>query len=459
MANYHSCILLGAAALLGACKQAPKTEPLPALAPPSSWQAPKSLDAPLQTDWLDNFADPELEALIAEALANNADLRITAGRLNQALSEAGLSRAARLPGAGIGLQAQRQRTGPMFGYNYLNDYQLGINLSWELDLWGRLANEHQASRAQVEARAADYEAARLSLAAQVSKAWFNLKEAHSQTQLSLKTTRSYRKNLATLEARYERGLGDSLELRQLRTEVANAEAGLQARRRATQQASRSLELLLGRYPAAAINTDNEFPQLQTPLPAGIPAELLERRPDLQAAKARVQAAEKTKRAKRKAWLPSLSLTGSSGTASNEFENLLDSDFRVGNILGNLTLPIFQGGRIMANIQRADSLLAQAEAAYHNTALRAFLEVENALSAEHFLRLEAEKLERANKEADAAERLAWQRYQNGTLEFINVLISQRAAAQARSRYLNILNQRLQNRIDCILALGGSFEISS
>jgi NodT family efflux transporter outer membrane factor (OMF) lipoprotein len=347
----------------------------------------------------------------------------------------------------------------MFGYNYLNDYQLGINLSWELDLWGRLANEHQASRAQVEARAADYEAARLSLAAQVSKAWFNLKEAHSQTQLSLKTTRSYRKNLATLEARYERGLGDSLELRQLRTEVANAEAGLQARRRATQQASRSLELLLGRYPAAAINTDNEFPQLQTPLPAGIPAELLERRPDLQAAKARVQAAEKTKRAKRKAWLPSLSLTGSSGTASNEFENLLDSDFRVGNILGNLTLPIFQGGRIMANIQRADSLLAQAEAAYHNTALRAFLEVENALSAEHFLRLEAEKLERANKEADAAERLAWQRYQNGTLEFINVLISQRAAAQARSRYLNILNQRLQNRIDCILALGGSFEISS
>jgi outer membrane protein TolC len=110
------------------------------------------------------------------------------------------------------------------------------------------------------------------------------------------------------------------------------------------------------------------------------------------------------------------------------------------------------------VQRAESLLTQAEAAYHNIALRAFLEVENALSAEHFLKLESEKLKLAHTEANAAERLAWERYQNGTLDFINVLISQRAAAQARSRYINLLNQRLQNRIDCHLALGGSFNTS-
>lgn len=458
MGKYHTCFILGAAILLNACKQAPKTEPLPALAPPTQWQAPKSLTAAPSVNWLEDLGDPQLEALITEALTNNADLRRTAGRLDQALSEAGLSRAARMPNAGVGLQAQRQRTGPTFGYQYLNDYQLGINLSWELDLWGRLANETKAARAQVEASAADYEAARLSLAAQVSKSWFNLKEAHAQTQLSLKTTRSYRKNLETLETRYERGLGDSLELRQLRTEVANAEAELQNRRRATQLASRSLELLLGRYPAAELKTSRPLPELAKPVPAGLPTELLERRPDLQAAKARVQAAEKTTRAKRKVWLPSLSLTASGGTASSEFENLLDSDFRIGSILGKLTLPLFQGGRIRANVQRAESLLMQAEAAYHNAALQAFLEVENALSAEHFLKIESEKLKLANTEANAAESLAWERYQNGTLEFINVLISQRAAAQTRSRYINILNQRLQNRIDCHLALGGSFESS-
>lgn len=458
MGKHHTCFILGAAILLNACKQAPKTEPLPALAPPAEWQASKSLLATPSVNWLQDIGDLQLEALIAEALANNADLRMTAGRLDQALSEAGLSRAARLPDAGVGLQAQRQRTGPSFGYQYLNDYQLGINLSWELDVWGRLANEAQASRARVEASAADYEAARLSLAAQVSKSWFNLKAAQAQTQLSLKTARSYRKNLETLEARYERGLGASLELRQLRTEVANAEAELQNRRRAAQQASRNLELLLGRYPAAELKSKPKLPELAKAVPAGIPTELLERRPDLQAAKARVQAAEKTTRAQRKVWLPRLSLTASGGTASSEFENLLDGDFRMGSILGNLTLPLFQGGRIRANVQRAESLLTQAEAAYHNIALRAFLEVENALSAEHFLKLESEKLKLAHTEANAAERLAWERYQNGTLDFINVLISQRAAAQARSRYINLLNQRLQNRIDCHLALGGSFDTS-
>jgi outer membrane protein TolC len=135
---------------------------------------------------------------------------------------------------------------------------------------------------------------------------------------------------------------------------------------------------------------------------------------------------------------------------------VDSSFKVGNILGNLTLPIFQGGRIKADVLRAKSLLTQAEATYHNTALRAFLEVENSLSAEGFLKSESQKLKLANRQAQAAEDLAWERYQNGTLDFINVLNTQRAAALARSRFLNIHNQRLQNRIDCLLALGGSFE---
>ena len=458
MVKYHSFLLLGTALLLGACKQAPQPDPLPELAPPAKWQAPNSLKESPGFNWLEDLGDPLLEGLVAEALSNNADLRTTAARVDQALAEAGLSRTARRPLANVGLQAQRQRTGPLFGYDYLNDYQLGLNLSWELDLWGRLANQTKAARALAEASAADYEAARLSLAAQVSKAWFNLKEAQAQLQLSRKTNRSYQQQLQTLEDRYNRGIGNSLELRQLRTEAATAGADLELRRRANREASRTLELLLGRYPAAELKSNHAFPALAKPVPAGIPAELLERRPDLRAAKARVQAAEKTVRAKRKAWLPALSLTASTGTASREFEDLMDSSFRVESILGNLTQPIFQGGRIKADVQRAQSQLLQAEANYHNTALRAFLEVENALSAEHFLKKESEKLTLAGTEAQAAERLAWERYQKGTLEFINVLITQRSAAQTQSRQINIQNQRLQNRIDCLLSLGGNFESS-
>jgi NodT family efflux transporter outer membrane factor (OMF) lipoprotein len=456
MDKYSTCVVLIAAALLSACSHKPEKEAPLVLAPPAAWHTPKHATTPPSDPWLKDFNDPELEKLVAEALTNNPDLRTASARIGQALAEARLSGATRLPAADVGLLAQRQRTGPTSGYNYLNNYQLGLNLSWELDLWGRLANQIQAAKARTKASAADYEAARLSLAAQVSKAWFNLKEARAQSDLALKTARAYRKNLQTLKARYESGLGDSLELYQLRTEVANAEASLEARRRASQQAARTLELILGRYPAAELKSNTDLPTLKGSIPAGIPAEILERRPDLQAAKARVKAAEKTVSAKRKAWLPAISLTGSGGTASLQFEDLMDSSFKVGNILGNLTLPIFQGGRIKADVLRAKSLLTQAEATYHNTALRAFLEVENSLSAEGFLKSESQKLKLANRQAQAAEDLAWERYQNGTLDFINVLNTQRAAALARSRFLNIHNQRLQNRIDCLLALGGSFE---
>lgn len=460
MVKFYSYFMLGAGLLLlGACKQVPTAGPLPELAPPANWQAPKSQNTPLSFNWLEDLGDSLLVELVEEALSNNADLRITAARVDQALAEAGIQRAARIPQANIGLQTDRQRTPSPTGYDYQSEYLLGINLSWELDLWGRLANESQAARILSTASIADFEAARLSLAAQVCKAWFNLKEAEAQMQLSRETNRSYRQQLKTLQARYDRGIGSSLELRQLRTEVASAGADLEARHRAAQAASRTLELLLGRYPGAELKTDPTLPQLNRPIPAGIPAEVIARRPDLQAAKARVQSAEKTARAQRKAWLPTISLTASSGTASGEFEALMENNFRVENVIGNLTAPIFQGGRIRANVQRADSLLLQAEAHYHNAALRAFLEIENALSAEYLLKKESNKRTLASKEAQAAESLAWDRYQNGTLEFINVLIAQRSAAQARSRQISIMNQRLQNRVDCHLALGGSFETQS
>lgn len=442
--------------VLVACKHVPKAGPLPELTPPENWQAQKSQDTPITFNWWAAFGDPLLVALVDEALAHNANLRTTAARVDQALAEAGISRAPRMPQANIGLQADRQRSRFQTGYTYQNDYQLGINLSWEIDLWGRLANESQAARALSTASIADYEAARLSLIAQVCKAWFNLKEAQAQMQLTRENHHSYRQQLQTLQARYDRGIGSSLELRQLRTEVASAGADLEARRRATQKASRTLELLLGRYPGAELKANPHLPKLNQPIPAGIPAEVVERRPDLKAAKARVQSAEKTARANRKAWLPSIGLTASTGTVSGEFEDLMENNLRVENILGNLTAPIFQGGRIRANVQSAASLLRQAEANYHNAALRAFLEVENALSAEYFLKKESKKRTLASDEAQAAENQAWERYQNGTLEFINLLIAQRSAAQARSLQLISMNQRLQNRIDCHLALGGSFE---
>jgi outer membrane protein TolC len=191
------------------------------------------------------------------------------------------------------------------------------------------------------------------------------------------------------------------------------------------------------------------------VPAGLPSDLLLRRPDLIAAERRLAASSQQVRAARKEWLPKLSLTGTTGTSAPEFAELLNNNFRVSTVAGNLLQPIFQGGRIRANVDRRASQQAQAAAAYHNAALQAFLEVESTLAAETLLRAESQQLQRAADEASAAATLAWQQYRSGTLDFLNVLRSERVAANARSRYLSLRQQLLSNRIDLHLALGGSF----
>ena len=153
------------------------------------------------------------------------------------------------------------------------------------------------------------------------------------------------------------------------------------------------------------------------------------------------------------------MTASGGTSSQEFENLLNGNFGVWSLAGNLTQPIFQGGRILANIDRNTALREQAAANYYNSALRAFLEVETTLAAEQFIRREQAKLAIAAEEATATEALAWDRYRNGTGDFLSALDAKRTADVARSRLLSVSNIFLQNRVDLYLALGGAFESNS
>jgi outer membrane protein TolC len=198
-----------------------------------------------------------------------------------------------------------------------------------------------------------------------------------------------------------------------------------------------------------------LPELPESIPAGLPAELLQRRPDLVAAERQLAAADRERRAAQKDLLPQISLTASGGSSSQAFENLLDGDFSVWSLAGNLTQPIFQGGRILANIDRSLALSDQAAANYRDTALRAFLEVETTLAAEQFLRREQTTHTLAADEATKTEDLAWERYSKGTGDFLSALDAQRTADAARSRLLGVANLLLQNRIDLYLALGGAF----
>ncbi len=455
---YYSLLLT----LAAGCATSPERSAAPEVNWPDSWSANAKTDH-IEAGWLADLNAPELEALIYEAMAHNADLQRVTATLGQSAAEARMAGADLMPSANLGLDGARQRIstfGPSAtGGVVFENYNLGPNLSWELDLWGRLRDQTSAALARLEVTQAELQAAQLSLAARVAKAWFNLIEAEQQVAEAARTTAAYRENLKALESRFKRGLAEGLDLRRTRTLAANSEADLANREQALDAAKRDLEVLLGRYPEAGVLGRTLLPELPGPIPAGLPAELIQRRPDLIAAERRLAAADREFVASQKELLPQISLTASGGTSSQEFRNLLDSDFSVWSLAANLSQPIFQGGRIRANIDRSASRQEQARAAYRNAALQAYLEVETTLAAEAYLKNEYAHLQVAAEEANAAETQAWQRYRSGTTEFLNVLDSQRSAAAARSRLINLENALLQNRIDLYLALGGPFATES
>jgi len=449
--------LLTACALLAACASPPDRAPAPSPEPPAAWTAAESTPAAAPEPWVEAFASPQLRELILEAFARNPDLEIAAARLDQAIAEARVAGADGLPEANLGLSGQRQKIstfGPQsIGGVRFDDYGLDLSVSWELDLWGRLRDRESAALGRAQASEADFAAARLSLAGRVAQAWFNLLEAEEQRQLARATAEADRENLRALENRFERGLGDGLDLRRIRAQAAASEAELSRRARTRDQLARSLNSLLGAYPETLDPVSRALPPLPPELPAGIPADILERRPDLAAAERRLAAAEKELGAARKERLPRISLTGAAGRSSQEFRDLADNDFSVWSLGANLAQPVFQGGRIAGSIQRAEALRTQAAAEYRRAALQAFLEVESGLAAEALLREEAERLAEAAAEAAAAEELAWVRYGKGTTAFLDALEASRTAASTRSQAIRLSNQLLQNRIDLYLALGG------
>jgi NodT family efflux transporter outer membrane factor (OMF) lipoprotein len=453
------CLSFAATSLLfTACATSPDRSEAPAVNLPAAWGNQSFSNAP--TSWLADFKSPQLEALVLEALAGSPSLKATAARFAQSIAEARISGADLKPNLGLGLNGARQKIntfGPSStGGVIFENYDLALDISWEIDLWGRLNDQTSAAVARVEGFQADLDAARLSLAAQTTKGWLSLIEAQQQLTLAERTAEAYRYNQSALESRLKLGLTKGFDLRRVNIQAASAEADVVSRQRALDQAKRNLEVVLGRYPAGALHSAITLPSLPETIPAGLPADLIQRRPDLVAAERQLAATDRELRASKKDLLPRISLTASGGISSQDFENLLDGDFGVWTLAGNLTQPIFQGGRIIANIDRSTALRDQAAANYRDSALRAFLEVETTLAAEQFIRQEQAKLAIAAEEATTIESLAWNRYQNGTSDFLTALDTKRTADAARSRLLGVTKLFLENRVDLYLALGGSFD---
>lgn len=452
--------------IFSGCVSAPPFDPLELdlpLAP--QWTSAADSSGVNAAVWWRDFHDSRLDSLIIVGLAKNYNLQSAAATVEMAVATARIAGADGWPQMSAGGSASKSKTnfvGMPFGgsgagvvTSETEKYGLALNVSWELDLWGRIRAGQAAASADVEAARADLAGAQNSIAGQIAKLWYSAIEAEQQVNLSAATVESYQTSFDQIKSRYEKGLRSSLELRLAESNLATARAGLARRENQLQQIKRQLQVLLGEYPSAAIVLDSPIPRVLKPIPAGLPADILRQRPDLVAAERRLAAAGQRVRQARRSLLPRISLTGSTGTATDELSELLNGDYSIWNLVGNLTQPLFQGGRLLANVTlnqaRADNSLAQ----YALTALKALAEVEGLLTGEELLAKQELAIQLAADQASAAKELAENRYANGLINYISLLESQRAAFNAHSQLLTIRRQRVDNRIDLYLALGGGF----
>ena len=427
---------------------------------PASWtSAASGTDGRISKGWLDEFSDPALTRAVEDALAHNQDLMAASARMRQAKESSIAGKARVRPRAGLdGSAGYSVSENGELPASESERYGLSLAASWEVDLWGRLRDLNAADEADYAAAQAAFRGARLSLAANAAKAWCNLIAAEQLLGLARSTLDSNERVLRAVERLFKGGAGQgALDVQLGRTNVSAAQRAVKSTELLRDEAARSFEVLVGRYPSAETRATRDLPALRKSVPSGIPADLVERRPDLAAAKSGLFASAKRADAARKALLPRLALTGSSGTPASNFGNLLDPAFLTSSIAAGFSQALYEGGALSADARAA---LAANEALLHRYAqlsLEAFREVESALGADSSLAEQEAFLVKEVEQAALAEKQAARDYSDGVNDdILRVLESQSRATNARSGLIRLRNERLQNRIDLHLALGGDFK---
>lgn len=432
---------------------------------PETWQGAEAVPAPADSDWWAYFGDPGLDAAIGQALECSQDLRAATARLDAASQELIVARAAERPDLGVGANRLRQRQNfvglPFPGLadrvlsNTFTNSGLTFNVSWEVDLWQNIAAGRLVAEAGIAGREADLRAARLSLSGQVAKAWFSAAEAQEQVDLASSLKSHFEGVEELMTERYRAGSRSPVDLRLARGDVERAIASVQERRQARDALVRQIEILVCEYPAGSRATAEVLAKVPGAVPAGLPSELVQRRPDLAAAREALLAADARGVQAKAALLPSFALTSALGTSSNTLLDLVNPGLQVWNYALAMSVPLFNRGRLKANLRGAQARSEEAEANFERLMHNAFLEVETALSAETALTEREGTLRRAHSTAEEAVRLAERRYLAGRGDVFTVLALKRAVIESQSGLLALHRTRINNRVDLHLALGGAF----
>jgi len=440
----------------------------PSIPAPAAWKETNpaatlsdTASAPaLPAAWWQIFADADLDRIATRVVAANQDLQHAAARVDEARALARLSAADLSPHLSVNAASTRfrpseNREPPTRGATAY-DQAARLDLGYEIDFWGRVRRAGEAARADAEAVADDWQTARLTLTAEAARHYFQVRTFDAERDV-LKATLALRRDaLALQETRARAGLVDETDAARARTELANVEAELHALARSRARSEHALAVLCGVAPAEFSLALRPAVSAVPAIPAGLPATLLQRRPDLATAEHQLAAAGARIGVAKADFFPRFSLTGSAGFASAELGSLLERGGSTWSIGPSLSLPLFDGGRNRANLAAAEARYAQATATYRGAVLRAFGEVEDALSDLASLAAQAAAIDRALTAARDTASFARERHLRGLSSYLEVVDAERGALQAERTRTQLLGQQKLASIQLAKALGGGWE---
>jgi len=428
--------------------------------PPSSFLNSKFTGTFNDTQWWTVFQDTTLNRLMDELFDSNLSLEQSAARLDQFRANYAASRSSWFPS--LTGQVKIQDNGdvgniaPPNPMMQSNRYDVTLSTMYEVDLWGKLAANRQAVYEDLLAGEENHRAFVLSLSAQTVRAYHGIVALQLQLDLAKKTGQSYQAFLEMVQGRYERGVVSSLDVYQARINLAGARSREAQLAAGLASAEHALSILLGRYPQNGLLTGQKnLPSNLTPLSEGLPSELIQRRPDVRSAFHRMYAADRRWAEAVAIRFPSFSLTAQMGGGSDELKKALDPNAMVWNAIGNLVLPIFEGGRRKANADRTQAAYVEQVAGYKQSILNAFREVEDALVKGKEQLVIVSELEKQVRAAESSLDIATDRYLRGLATYLQVVNAQTAYFNAGSNLITACRDLIDSRISLVTALGGSW----
>lgn len=423
---------------------------------PQNWQDSKQALA-VENNWLTQLDNPQAHLLVQKALAANQQFAMQAYSLQIAEQQLIVAGSRLWPELDLALRSGRNKNNQTDSYT--NSNSLNLNLSYEVDIWGKLSAADRISNFNYLAQKATFEQYKQQLVVNVLTTWFKVIEAEKLLTLYRSRVKNSQQNLAIIEAGYQSGLTPALDVYLTRNDLNNELTRVSDQETQKTKLIRQLERLIGEYPQGQLLVNANLPLLTNDIPVGLPSELISRKPEVKASWYQLLSLDAGLAYAHKQRFPNIVLSGSVGDTNADISDLLSGSSLAWSLLGSVSAPIFNAGRLKANEEKARLTLKQGEQQYLDTLYNAFSDVENAITTEKNLKNSYYTMLAAQENAKVAATLSFEQYQSGLVSYTTVLDAQTRSFEAQTTLIKIKNQLIANRINLHLSLGGDFTTPS